>query len=432
MQNFNPIRGEEGLNEGPAERRAHRLALIRFHVWREGPVSRARIGQILSLNLPTVSNCVGELLEQCEIIEEGYAESTGGRKPQLLSVNPRKGSVVGITFSSRGISSAWADLRGTLNNVRIYPFSPAMGKERTLDTLRQAVQEQLQAVRLAPEAGPVKQIGIGISGLVDAREGVSLGFPRFDEWVDVPLRSIFERDFQIPTVVDNHIVAVTLAESIVGQLKDFENALYVQLGPGLGIGILINGRIYRGSKLNVGEFGHTTVTENGPICYCGNYGCLESLASDYALAQQTEAALREGVKTTIPEYAPEPGKITTGAIFRAAADGDRFALNLVEKAARLLGTGIANLVNLFGPQMIIIGGTMAEAGGDMLMSALCGTLSTKALDRMEKDVEIRRSSFGNEEAIRGAVTLALYHYFTAPLITEPGASAGLLDLRGLC
>ncbi len=420
-----------GQSDGPAERRGHRLALIRFHVWREGPVSRARIGELLGLNLPTVSNCVGELLEKGEIIEEGYAESTGGRKPQLLSVNAKKGSVIGVTFSTRGISSAWADLRGTLNNIRIYPFSTSEGKDKALATLSQAIRDQWDAVRLSPEAGPVKQIGIGISGLVNAREGISLGFPRFDEWVDVPLRSIFEREFKVPVVVDNHIVAVTLAESIAGQLKDFENALYVQLGPGLGVGILINGRIYRGSKLNVGEFGHTTVTENGPICYCGNYGCLESLASDYALVQQTEAALREGVKTAIPDYAPEPGKITTGAIFRAAADGDRFALNLVEKAARLIGTGIANLVNLFGPQMIIIGGTMAEAGGDMLMSALCATLSTKALDRMEKDVEIRRSSFGKEEAIRGAVTLALYHYFTAPLVEDSGMSGGLLDLRGL-
>ncbi|MGB9691407.1 MAG: ROK family protein [Candidatus Sumerlaeaceae bacterium] len=431
MRSENPKFSEFAQSEGPAERRAHRLALIRFHVWREGPVSRARIGKILGLNLPTVSNCVGELLKKGELVEEGFAESTGGRKPQLLNVNPQKASVIGVAFSTRGISSAWADLRGTLQNIHIYSFSPSEGKEKALATLREAIVDQLEAVRLAPQAGPVKQIAIGISGLVNAREGVSLGFPRFDEWVDIPLRSIFENEFGVPVVVDNHIVAVTLAESIAGQLRDFENALYVQLGPGLGVGILINERIYRGSKLNVGEFGHTTVTEHGPICYCGNYGCLESLASDYALVQQTEAALREGVKTAIPEYAPEPGKITTGAIFRAAADGDRFALNLVEKAARLIGTGIANLVNLFGPQKIIIGGTMAEAGGDMLMSALCATLSTKALDRMEKDVEIRQSSFGKEEAIRGAVTLALYHYFAAPLVAESGMIGGLLDLRGL-
>ncbi len=419
------------FSEGPAERRAHRLALIRFHVWREGPVSRARIGKILGLNLPTVSNCVGELLEKEEVVEEGFAESTGGRKPQLLSVNPHKGTVVGVTFSTRGISSAWADLRGNLRNMRIYPFSVSAGKGKALETIFQAISDQIEAIQASADAGPIKQIGVGISGLVDARNGVSLSFPRFEGWVDVPLREVLERHFNVPTVIDNHIVAVTLAESVRGQLRDFENALYVQLGPGLGVGILINGRIYRGSKLNVGEFGHTTVTENGPICYCGNYGCLESLASDHALVQQVEAAVREGVKTAIPDYAPEPGRITTGAIFRAAADGDRFALNLVEKAARLLGTGIANLVNLFGPQMIIIGGTMAEAGGDMLMSSLCATLSTKALDRMEKDVEIRSSSFGKEEAITGAITLALYHHYTSFLVGSEGASGALLDLRGL-
>jgi predicted NBD/HSP70 family sugar kinase len=430
MSDFTPTFGAQD-NDRPAERRNYRLALIRFHVWCEGPVSRARIGEILGLNLPTVSNCVGELLAKGELVEEGYAESTGGRKPQLLDINPRKGSVIGITFSSRGISSAWADLKGNVYNARIYPFSIAEGREGALQTLKQAVADQLAAVRSESQAGPIVQIGIGISGLVDSKAGVSIGFPRFEEWREVPLKDIFEREFGVPTTVDNHIVAVTLAETVFGHLKGFKNALYVQLGPGLGVGIVINGRIYRGSKLNVGEFGHTTITENGPICYCGNYGCLESLASDYALVQQTENALKEGVKTSIPEYAPEQGKITTGAIFRAAACGDRFALNLIEKATRLLGTGIANLVNLFGPEMIIIGGTMAEAGGDALISALCSILGTKALDRMEKDVEIRTSSFGRDEAIKGAVTLAIYHYLSAPLRSGSSSDSGLLELRGL-
>ncbi len=413
----------EPNGESPSQRKAYRLALIRYFVWREGPVARAQIAESLGLNLPTVSNCVGELLSSGDLVEEGYADSTGGRKPQLLDINEKKGSVIGLTFSSRGISSAWADLKGQLYNIRIYPFDFSLGPTAALETLKQAVAEQIDAVRLTPHAGPICQIGVGLSGLVDTLSGISLGFPRFEGWNDVPLKKILEETFNIPTVLDNHIAAVALAETVYGQLRGVENALYVQLGPGLGAGIVINGQIYRGSRLNVGEFGHTSMmVDNGPICYCGNYGCLESLASDYALVQQAEAALREGVGTRIPEYAPTPGRITAGAIFRAAADGDRFALNLVEKAARLLGTGIANLVNLFGPQRIIIGGTMAESGGDLLLTTICGTLSTKALDRIEKDVEIRMSSFGKDEAIKGAVTLALHQCFTTPL--REGSPAG--------
>jgi predicted NBD/HSP70 family sugar kinase len=257
---------------------------------------------------------------------------------------------------------------------------------------------------------PVRHIGIGISGLLNVAEGISNVFPRFEEWVDVPLRDLIEKRFDIPTTLDNHIAAIALAESVCGNYRGFENALYVQLGPGLGAGIVIGGKIYRGSKRNVGEFGHTTITENGPICYCGNYGCLESVASDYAMVQRAEAALKEGVNTRIPEFTPEPAHITPGSIFRAAREGDRFASNLVEKVGTLLGTGIGNLVNLFGPEVIILGGTMAEAG-DLILDPICRTVRAKALERMEKDVEIRTSSFGKDEAIKGATTLALFQHF---------------------
>lgn len=395
-------------------RKAGRKALIRFHVWRDGPVSRGWLADHLSLNLPTVSHCVGELLSSGDLVEEGYANSTGGRKPQLLDINPQRGAVVGLTFSSRGISSAWSDFKGTLHNHRIYGFNPADGRSAALDTLQQAVRDQIKAHAATPGAGPIRQIGVGVSGLVNQATGVSRLFPRFEEWSDVPLREIIQREFQIPTVLDSHIAAIALAENIFGKYKGFENALYVQLGPGLGLGIIIYGQIYRGSKSNVGEFGHTTVTEGGPICYCGNYGCLESVASDYALVQQAEAAMKEGVNTRILEFAPSPGKVTPGAVFRAAAEGDRLALNLVEKVGRLLGAGIGNLVNLFGPEIIIIGGTMAEAG-DLLLNPICTTLTHKALDRMERGAEVRTSSFGTEEAIKGAVTLALHHYLAAEL-----------------
>lgn len=392
---------------------AARKDLLRFHVWKDGPISRGRLAEALNLNLNATSSCVSDLVASGDLIEEGFA-ATGGRKAQLVDLNPAKASVIALTFSSRGIASGWADLKGAVRNVQIFPFSLSDGKARALQTMFDAVEQQVAVVKQSAEAGPLVQIGVGISGLLDPAAGVSVAFPRFEEWADVPLRELLQSHFKTPVVIDSHIAAIALAESIFGSIRRFENALYVQLGPGLGLGIVIGGRIYRGSKLNVGEFGHTTITDSGPICYCGNYGCLESVASDYALVQQAEAAIKEGVNTRIPELAPASGKITPGAIFRAAQEGDRFASNLVDKVGRLLGTGIANLVNLFGPQSIVIGGTMAAAG-DLLFNPICQTLRAKALDRMEKGVEVKLSSFGKEEAIKGAATLALYQHFAKEL-----------------
>lgn len=407
-------------NEARAKRQA-RKALIRFVVWKDGPVSRGHLAETLRLNLPTISGCVAELVASKDVLEEGFAVSTGGRKPQLLDVNPTRASVVGLTFSSRGINSAWADFKGQVFNHATTPFSFGAGRDKAIEALLSAVDTQLAAVAATQGAGRVEQIGVGISGLLDPVTGVSSAFPRFEEWTSVPLKKILEDRFGIPAAVDNHIAAIALAESVSGKYRGFKNALYIQLGPGLGMGIVIDGKLYRGSKRSVGELGHTTMSENGPICYCGNYGCLESLASDYAMVQQAEAAIREGVNTRIPEFAHTPGKITPGAIFRAAQEGDRFASNLIERVGVLLGTAIANVVNIFGPELLILGGTMAVAG-DLLMNPINRTLRTKALDQMEKGIEVRMSSFGREEAIKGAVTLALYRLLSRDLglVIPPG------------
>lgn len=401
-------------------RKAYRKAMIRMRVWREAPVARGRLAEVLGLNLPTVSSCVAELLAEGDLVERGYADSTGGRKAQLLEMNPSSGSVIGVTYSSRGVGAAWADMRGDLRNVVTIPLSTSVGKEKVLSTLRSAIADQLEEVRRNPVAGPVRLIGVGISGLLDAAAGVSEEFPRFEEWRDVPLRAIIEEWFGVPTVLDGRVAAITLAEAVFGLHAPLHNALYVQLGPGLGMGIVIDGRLYRGSRQSVGEFGHTTITDGGPICYCGNYGCLESQASDYALVQQAEAGIREGVSTRIGDYA-QGGAITPAAIFQAADAGDRFAANLVERVARLLGAGIANLVNLFAPEVVIVGGTMAEAG-DVLMNPLCATVRTRALEQMEKDVQIRLASFGLTEAIKGATTMALHHHLARDI--EAVAAAG--------
>lgn len=384
---------------------------VLFNIWKEGPISRGKLSNLMNLNLPTISYLVHDLLCSGEIIEVGFALSTGGRKAQLLDVNPNFGRVVTLEFSSKGITSATADLKGRIYNERFNVFSPRDGKNRAIEQIYQAIGHQISYIR-RDEKQEAKKIGVGISGLVDEDRGISVGFPRFDEWVEVPLKQLLEKKYGVSTIVENHICATTLAENIFGKYKEFRNVLYFHLGPGLGLGIIINGNVYKGSKFNVGEFGHTTIVENGPICYCGNYGCLETLASDYALIGQAEAALREGVNSRISDFMGKDKNLTAQAIFSAAADGDRLAYQLVEKAGQYLGTGIANLINILAPEVLILGGTMANAGDGLLIQPICRTLKSKALQRLEKDIQIKLSSFGKQEGVIGAATLALYHYYS--------------------
>ena len=296
---------------------------VLFEVWKSGPVSRSAISQSLNLSLPTVANALRDLHDQSFIVEEDMGPSTGGRKAQLVDVRRDLGRVVGVSFTSRGISAATGDMKGTLRNTRHYAYATSQGRNKAMRVLQHAVEEQLAA-----EAEPPRQIGLVISGLIDHERGVSLAFPRFEEWTDVPLVTDIEDRFGIPTTSDSHIAGTTLAELLFGQHRGFNNALYVQLGPGLGMGIIVNGSLYRGSSPNVGEFGHISMREEGgPLCYCGNYGCLESLAGDHALVQQAQAGLQEGVQTRLADSGKS---LSIREVFKAAADGDRFALNLVD------------------------------------------------------------------------------------------------------
>jgi predicted NBD/HSP70 family sugar kinase len=393
------------------DKKASRKAHLQYVIWKDGPISRGDLARLVRLNLPTISTLIGELMGDGDVVEEGYASSTGGRRPQLLDINPSTGYVIGVSFISRGISSAFSNLKGEIENRHGFEFSPVLGREATLHRLGEAIQIQMEALERRGGRKVIRHIGIGVSGLVDKEQGISREFPRFEEWSDVPLRRILEDRFSVPVVVDNNVATITLAESIFGDLRGRKNALYVHVGSGIGCGIIIGGEVYKGSRSYVGEFGHMTSVEDGPICYCGNYGCLEAVASEHALIQQAESALREGVHSSISESGEAGRAVTMRGIFRAAEAGDRLANHLVEKACTLIGTGIAGLINLFGPEVVILGGSMAQAG-EILLNPLRRVVRSQSLDRIHPELEIRVSGFGENAGLMGALTLALHHHYT--------------------
>ncbi|MBX3729721.1 MAG: ROK family transcriptional regulator [Candidatus Sumerlaeia bacterium] len=390
---------------------ASRQADVLYQLWKEGPISRGALADLMGLNLPTVSAVVQDLIRAGEVIEEGFATSTGGRKAQLLDVNPKRGGVVAIEFSSRGILSASSDMKGRLHNHVIRPFNPALGREGTIQAIIDAIEDQ--RVFLKEDEGlELARIGVVLSGLIDEQSGISLSFPRFEDWNKVPIVEILQNHFGVPVNLSSHVTGTTLAESIFGRFKEKRNFLYVHLGPGLAVGMVFDGIVYQGVKVTVGEFGHLTVDDNGPICYCGNYGCLETVASDWALVQQAESAINDGVQTHIPEHVDDTGKITPAAIFQAAEMGDRLAGNMIDKAGHYIGTVLAGVVNLVAPEALVYGGSMVE-DGERLIRAIQHTIKRRALEALERDIQADLGSFGLQAGVCGAVAIALHSHYSS-------------------
>ncbi len=396
--------------------RSHRDETLRI-IFNAGEIERNNLAEQLQLSPVIISRILQQLLNEQKIMVVGKGKSTGGRKPEIFSINPEWGKVIGISFTSGGIKSAAASPHGDVTNINSYEFSRAFSKTQTLDVLYRAISEQI--IFLHKQNQQIFRIGVGLSGLVDEALGISLNFPQVEQWHDVPISSLIENKFSIKPLVANNVTAATLAENMFGKYRHVRNALYFHLGSGLGLGIIIKGEVYRGSRVNIGEFGHTTVGgDNNKICYCGSYGCLESIASAEALVAEAESAMKNGASSPlILKYAREDsGKsasesaITARAVFRAAADGDRLAYQLVERAARYLGIGIANMVNIFAPEAIILGGMMVEES-ELLVDLLKKTLGARALQKIGEDLEVVLSSFEGQQDIMGAISLAWVDFF---------------------
>lgn len=400
-----------------------RRAAILYQLWKEGPISRGTLAERMSLNLPMVSACVQELIKEGVLIEEGYATSTGGRKAQLLDVNPKRGGVAAVEFSSRGILSASADMKGRLFNHIRKPFDFSAGPKAAISAIFEAVEYQKEF--LAEDEGlKLERIGIVTSGPVDERAGTSISFPRFPEWRDVPIAEMVSDHFEVPAVIGNHVAATALAETVSGRFHEVPNFLYVHLGPGIGCGIVANGAVYRGLFPTIGEFGHMTADERGAPCYCGNRGCLETIASDFALVAEIERRMKAGEKSTVPQHVDDTGRINHEAIFRAADMGDKVAGETIDRAAKAIGVQLASVINLLAPTAILLGGTMAE-DGERLITAIRDEVRARAMSLLVDRVRFELGSFGPQAGVTGAVALALHTHYNS--FSDPVAAVAAAE-----
>lgn len=377
-----------------------------------GSVSRTDLQHLTGLSWGTITNTTRDLLNRNLIREEGALATKAGRKPVRLAINPNNHSLIGLDIAPTSVTCLALNLAGeTLHEVR-QEFSPNDRPTQVLDM----AAEMVNAALAMPDLSQRMCLGVGVAvqGAVDVRAGVMKFAPRMPLWRDVAVRDHLQNRLQVSVRVEHDPNCLALAERWFGDASAADDALCISLGDGVGMGILINGEIFRGAQQFAGEFGHTTVNPIGPKCACGDNGCVESYCSIHAVIEHV-ASLPElqsaEIKKILAQRAP-----TVHELVSAARAGDPAVLQAFEQLGYYLGIGIANVVDLFNPNVVVLCGPLT-AGQAFFDAALQTQLEKRAWRHSSRQVLI--STLGPRAIAMGACGGVLQGVFeTAALQAE--------------
>lgn len=374
-----------------------------------GPISRTDIARLSSLSLATVSGITADFIASDLVHESGEGESTGGRRPVLLRLNYRAGFVVGVKLMEQAITSALTDLDASVLHHRVTPLTTTAVTDpaSVVRAIIQAVENTIAEAGV--DRARVLGIGIGMAGVVDGEAGICRYSPFFG-WRDVPIAEPVTAHFGLPVYLENDVNTLTIAEQWFGYGHGVDHFVVVTVGRGVGAGIVVNGQFYRGALGGAGELGHITLQENGPPCGCGKRGCLEALTSDPAMVRQARAAIALGERTALVGVEP----LTLEDIVAAAEAGDELARRLLADSGRWLGMGIATLVNILNPQMVIVGGEGVRAG-EWRFGPMREAIHQHAFDGLADELDIVIEPSGDETWARGAACVVLGELFKPPV-----------------
>ena len=309
---------------------------------------------------------------------------------------------IGIDVGGTNVKIALVDEKGKIKYSNSVPTRAEMGYEYTVNNIKQAIYDLLKETKLEPKN--IEGIGFGFPGQVDYKSGIVRLAPNIPGWVDVPIAKLIEDEFHIPTRVDNDVRCAALGELNFGAGKGCENLICITVGTGIGSGLIVNGKLVRGASNAAGEIGHIKLQMNGgPICGCGDTGCLEAFASGPSIVAMAEDYIRGGKSTKFREMA-NSNPITPYIVCEAAKAGDPVAKRIFTIMGEYIGIGMASVVNLLNPEKIIVGGGVADAG-EILMTPLKETLKKRAMKIAGEAVEVVSAQLGNTAGVIGASLL---------------------------
>jgi glucokinase-like ROK family protein len=387
------------------------LSIVFNQLWTNAPLSRAQLANVTGLNKTTISSLVHELLTKGFVREAGQRSSRGGRPATLLELNPRAGCMIGVEMGVDFISAILTSFRAEIEWRHYESIETGQDYQATIERTRGIIQD---ATQMAGRLGlPLLGIGVGVPGLIDVDAGLVLFAPNL-EWRNVPVRDLLAESLPLPILVDNDANLSALGEYYFGAARGVGTFLHIAIGVGLGGGVFLDGQPYRGASGFAGEFGHMLVQDGGPPCKCGNAGCWETVVSNLAVVKQAQAAVETHPHSRILELAHgQTDRITLPVVMKAAEEGDETALEVLRQTGYYLGVGIANLINAFNPELIVLGGGLSQAY-PFLLPVAEEVVAAKVIARAAKSTQIVASAYGQDACVLGAVGSVLHEILTTP------------------
>ena len=382
-------------------------------VMRPRATTRTKLARDLGVSPAWITKTITPLIEREIIAETGSAAHSGGRRARTLGFHPGVGMLLGVDFGATHLDIALAGPDLQVLARRHVVLDIADGPDACLATLSGLVDEVLRE-----QKSPIEQIrgvGVGVPGPVDFACGRLTSPPIMPGWDDFPLPETLMKQYpKAFVVVDNDVNLMALGERYHGLGRSSSDFIFVKVGSGIGAGVVVEGKLYRGSSGCAGDIGHIMVEPRGPICHCGNHGCVEVLAGGLAIAGQAQELAGSGKSPLLAERMMAAGGLLTAAdVGAAAAQGDLAALELMDRSGRYVGEMLTTLVYFFNPDLILVGGGVSQIGNRFL-NAIRQTVLAKASPLATRSLQIEYSDLGREAGVLGALTLAQQFIFYIP------------------
>ena len=387
------------LSDTTSKSAATKRELLRLCI-QPGTHCISEFSRALALSVPTTTKLVAELIEDGFLQDEGKLGTSGGRRPSIYGLNPEAGYFVGVEIARHHIHIAICNFKGeVVHFIQDIEFV-LEASEESIRIMSSLIREEVLGIGL--EWDKILGVGLSLTGRVNPEKGYSLSYFVSE---DIPLTSAFTRELGVPVTVENDSRAMAYGEYMsLGPDAD-RNFIFINLSWGLGMGMILDGRLYYGKSGFSGEIGHFPLLDNDILCRCGKVGCLETGASGSALHRMMVEKLREGRRSSLSEAFRTKGDIELEEILNAIREEDVLAIECIGEIGETLGRGIAGVINIFNPGLVVVGGRLI-VGKDYLRLPIKTAVNRLSLSRVNSDTKIRLSTLGRKAASVGNCLLS--------------------------